>query len=310
MVIFRSKVSTTKTGRHRGLRRGAAAVALGAVLAGTAGAPASQAAAGLSAAASTAPSVAGLADPRPRRRAGRPAGLLDDAEPLAVRRLGRVHPVAAAVAQQQPGTQRPRAQRPGTQRPRAQHSRAHGPAHQHPAVEHPARESCAARGPQDPAAPPAAPAPGAPAAGGSAGLCPPPDRPRPAGPGSGGRRPGRRSTARNRGAGRGQRCRHAGVGLEVGHTAPVPNGFKHSRLDPGAGSGQGPLRQHLPRGNLDVGTGRPVPAGRLGHRPGGALARRRRRGPPDAPELTGPASRGRAPSRTRLPRTPPPAPRM
>jgi hypothetical protein len=59
MFIFRSKVSTTKTGRHRGLRSGAAAVALGAVLAGTAGAPASQAAAGLSAAASTAPSAQG-----------------------------------------------------------------------------------------------------------------------------------------------------------------------------------------------------------------------------------------------------------
>ena len=58
MVIFRSNVSTTKTRRHRGLRRGAAAAALGVVLAVTAGVPASHAATGLSAAAST-PSAQG-----------------------------------------------------------------------------------------------------------------------------------------------------------------------------------------------------------------------------------------------------------
>ncbi len=58
MVIFRSNVSTTKTRRHGGLRRGTAAAALGVVLAVTAGVPASHAATGLSAAATT-PSAQG-----------------------------------------------------------------------------------------------------------------------------------------------------------------------------------------------------------------------------------------------------------
>lgn len=53
MVIHRSKVSRAQAGRHRRLRRGLAAAALGAVLAGSAGVPASHAATGVLAPAAT-----------------------------------------------------------------------------------------------------------------------------------------------------------------------------------------------------------------------------------------------------------------
>lgn len=176
MVIFRSKVSTTKNGRHWGLRRGAAAVALGAVLAATAGVPASHAATGLSAAAS-APSAQGslslgLDDVldgllgSATTPSHSPSGGSDEDTPS--RPPSHSSPEPSDPSDPQPSTPQPTA--PPTSTPPTSTSSA---------------KPAPPAAPQVPGTPPAAPAPGAPAAGGSAGSAPTGEAPGQPAPGSG-----------------------------------------------------------------------------------------------------------------------------
>ena len=294
MFIFRSKVSTTKTGRHRGLRSGAAAVVLGAVLAGTAGAPASQAAAGLSAAASTAPSAQGSLTLGLGDVLDSLLGSSTTPSPSPSAGSGESSPSPSHGSSPEPSDPEPSDPEPS--RPRAQRSRTHGPAHQYPtAVEHPAREGCAARRAAGPRRAARRPGSGSSRRRRIRRVCPhragpsgrhraarPPTRPPIHSPAPQCRPRATVPARRRRPRSRPHRTRPRRVQTQ-------PAGPRH-RLRPRATPATPPSRQPR-RWNRPA-----VPAGRLGHRPGGALARRRRRGPPDAPELTGPASRGRAPA--------------
>lgn len=253
MVIFRSKVSTTKNGRQWGLRRGAAAVAVGVVLAATAGVPASHAATGLSAAASTAPSVQGsltlgLGDvldgllgsptaPRPSPSAGS-----DEATPSRPPSHGSSpepsEPSDPEPSDPEPGDPEPTA--PPTSTPRTSTPPPSGT---------PSAKPAPPAAPQVPGTPPAATAPGAPAPGGSAGSAPTGKAPGQPAPGSGSADPAAEPGAAVPAEGSGTSTQASASTPATSHPSPTGSNTAESNA---AGATMAPAKGHSGNSSLEA----------------------------------------------------------